>query len=115
LNGILSWLSGPTEIKTKDNSPAPKKYLLEQNYPNPFNPVTKIKFHLPKEEFVTLSIYNLMGQKIKELVAEKLHPGIYEKSWDGTNVLGVHVASGIYLYKFNSGSFSSTKKLILAK
>ncbi len=115
LSYILTWLSGSTEIKIIDNATIPEKYLLEQNFPNPFNPATQIKFHLPKEEFVTLSIYNLMGQKIKDLIAEKLPPGIYEKSWDGTSDLGDQLASGIYLLKLKSGSFSSVKKLILAK
>jgi hypothetical protein len=55
------------------------EFILEQNNPNPFNPITKIKSRLPKENFATLSIYNLMGQIIKKLMSEKLQAGIYEK------------------------------------
>jgi aminopeptidase N len=115
LNQIFNWFSGETDVKKYVSTVIPKEFNLEQNYPNPFNPITKIKFHLPKENFITLSIYNLMGQIIKKLMSEKLQPGIYEKFWDGTNNNGEKVASGIYIYKLKSDSYSSAKKLILTK
>ena len=90
-------------------------YLLEQNYPNPFNPVTKIKFNIKKEyrsqeSEVKLSIYDILGRKIEDLVNEKLQPGSYEVTFDGSNL-----ASGIYFYKLTSGEFSETKRMILLK
>ncbi|MBC8185075.1 T9SS type A sorting domain-containing protein [candidate division KSB1 bacterium] len=115
LNRIFNWFSRETNVKKPASISTPEKYLLEQNYPNPFNPITKIKFHLPKEGFISLSIYNLMGQKIKNLVEKKLPFGIYEKIWDGTNSAGKKVASGIYIYKLKTGSYSCSKKLILTK
>jgi len=112
---IFNWFSGTMGIKLPKSTLTPKKYLLEQNYPNPFNPVTKIKFHLPKEGNVELSIYNLMGQKIKDLVNEKIQPGIYEKIWNGTNWSGEKAASGIYVYTLKTNSYSCSKKLIMVK
>jgi len=90
-------------------------YLLEQNYPNPFNAKTKIKFNIKKEyrsqeSEVKLSIYDILGRKIEDLVNEKLQPGSYEVTFDGSNL-----ASGIYFYKLTSGEFSETKRMILLK
>jgi len=115
LSKIFIWFSGETDIKLLDSNLLPKKYLLAQNYPNPFNPVTKIQFMLPKENYVTLSIYNLRGQKIKDLVSERVQPGIYEKIWDGTDFSGNKVSSGMYIYKLKSNSYSCSKKLLMLK
>lgn len=97
LGGIQTW-----EI--------PNYYSLSQNYPNPFNPVTTIKYGIPKSGNVTLKIYDLLGREVRTLVNEKKDPGVYSVEFDGTNL-----ASGIYLYKIESGSFSAVKKLMLVK
>jgi len=115
LNRIINWLSTATEVKQLEYNNVPKEYKLEQNYPNPFNPTTKIKFQLPKEDHVVLTIYNMKGQKIKTLIASKQSAGFYEVVWDGTNRFGSQVASGLYVYRLLTNGFASSKKLILLK
>jgi len=88
----------------------PHEYSLSQNYPNPFNPSTTIEFSIPKSEFVTLKIYNLLGQEVATLVSDKLTPGEYKYTWDASQL-----ASGVYIYKLETDNFNSTKKLILLK
>ncbi len=88
----------------------PNSFSLSQNYPNPFNPKTNIKFALPKNSFVTLIIYDVLGREVETFVNEQLQPGTYEVDWDATNY-----PSGIYYYKLNAGSYSKTKKMVLIK
>lgn len=112
---IMKWFSSTVGIKQPVITTAPQKYQLQQNYPNPFNPVTRIKFHLPETDHVELSIFNLRGQKIKELVNEDFQPGIYESIWNGTDNSDNRVASGVYIYKLKTESYTCSKKLILIK
>ncbi|MFH1942149.1 MAG: S8 family serine peptidase [bacterium] len=79
----------------------PEHFSLEQNYPNPFNPTTEIKFALPENGHVTLSIFNVMGQKIRILVDEQKLAGYHSVIWNGMDDLGKKVFSGIYLYRIN--------------
>ena len=88
----------------------PSSYQLSQNYPNPFNPATVIEFTIPKEDHVTLKVYNMMGQEVETLVDEQMPQGRYKKSFDASRL-----ASGIYLYKIEAGSFSQVKKMTLLK
>lgn len=92
------------------SSGVPDKYSLEQNYPNPFNPQTKIKFALPKDEFVKISIFDMTGRVVANIVNEKLTAGSYEADFNGSNF-----ASGTYFYKIEAGNFVETKKMILVK
>ena len=85
-------------------------FRLFQNYPNPFNPGTIIRYDIPKEAFVSIKLYDLLGKEIKTLVEENLHAGSYSYNLDGSKL-----PSGIYFYKIIAGSFSSTKKMILLK
>mgnify|MGYP001232991240 FL=1 len=96
-------------------SQIPSTYALHQNYPNPFNPKTEIRFDIIEESDVKLTIYNLMGQKIKDLKSERMIPGFHAVSWNGTNSLGAPVASGMYLYKLSTETFQSTKKMLFLK
>ena len=89
---------------------APIEFTLEQNYPNPFNPSTVIKYSIPENGFVTLVVYNLLGEKVASLVNGVQEAGRYEISFDASNL-----ASGIYVYSLKSGSFSSVKKMLLMK
>jgi immune inhibitor A len=100
----------------------PQSFVLDQNYPNPFNPVTIITYTLRTAGEVgaplprtNLSIYNVLGQKVKTLVDQVQIPGTYEVTWDGTDRLGRPVASGIYFYRLERGNDSQTKKMILVK
>ncbi len=88
----------------------PTEFKLFNNYPNPFNPSTIIKFSLPKAEFVTLKIYNLLGQELSTLVSEKINSGKYQYNWNAGSL-----ASGVYLYRLQAGEYVKTKKLILVR
>jgi hypothetical protein len=91
-------------------------YSLSQNYPNPYNPSTSIKYYIPFSSFVTLSVYNLLGDKIKTLLNEIQPSGSYEKTFNASGI-----ASGIYFYTFeavsadNKYSYKNTRKMILLK
>ena len=87
-----------------------KEFKLKQNYPNPFNPSTTIEFTLPKTEWVTLNIYDLLGQKVSGLVADKLNSGFYRYSWQPGNL-----PSGIYYYRLQAGSFEQVRKMVFLK
>ncbi len=90
---------------------SPTVYALEQNYPNPFNPATTIKFSLPEASTsVKLTIYNVVGQKVTDLVNSKLDAGNYSYNWDAGNM-----ASGMYIYQIVTENFVSTKKMMLLK
>lgn len=96
-----------------------KTFALKSNYPNPFNPTTTIRYQVAKESKVTLTIYNLLGQKVKTLVNEKVAAGDYHVVWDGSNNNGERVGSGIYFLKMVAQSdetrFVETQKLMLMK
>jgi len=91
--------------------------ILNDNYPNPFNPSTTISYNLAEDSNVELTIYNLKGQKVKQLVSSnQLSAGQHSVEWNGTDDAGKNVSSGIYLYKLKAGDkYTSTKKMILLK
>ena len=91
----------------------PESYYVEQNYPNPFNPETTLRFQLPSESKVVLTIYNMMGQEIITLINGLLSAGYHSILWNGRDVQGKEVPSGVYLYQFRAGGYSVTKKMIL--
>ena len=88
----------------------PKKFDLKQNYPNPFNPITKISFDLPEDVNVSLTIYDLKGSKVKELLNGKKPAGYYEISFDGSNL-----SSGIYIVILKTNNQNASKRMILLK
>lgn len=93
----------------------PKEFRLAQNYPNPFNPETTIRFDLPNAVNVTLEVYNILGQRVCTLLAQKMEPGYHAVMWDGADDYGVRVGSGVYYFRINAGSFSDVKKMALVK
>jgi flagellar hook assembly protein FlgD len=93
----------------------PTKYALEQNYPNPFNPTTTIRYAIPDDGLVTLKVYNIAGQEVATLVNEVKKAGKYEVTFDSKNTVGASLASGVYLYRVQAGSFSEVKKMVLLK
>ena len=88
----------------------PDKYELSQNYPNPFNPSTKINFSLPKQGFVTLKIYDMLGKEVAELVSEVKPAGVYAVDFNASAL-----ASGVYFYRIQSLDFVETKRMMLIK
>ncbi len=93
----------------------PERSSLSQNHPNPFNQSTEIKFALRRSGFVTLSIYDILGRKVKTLVSEHLSAGYKFVLWEGKGDSGKDVASGIYFYQIKIGDFTETKRLVLLK
>ena len=88
----------------------PDQFALEQNFPNPFNPATTIRFSIPIEVQVNLSVYNILGEKVRELKNEVMKPGYFEVKFDASTI-----ASGVYFYRLKAGEFIQTKKMILLK
>jgi acid phosphatase len=104
------WIT-TTDVKSNNyHTGIPKNFRLFQNYPNPFNPSTIIKYDLPKEEIVSLKVYNILGKEVKTLVNEFENAGTYNISFNASEL-----PSGIYFYRFISGNFTQVKKLILLK
>ncbi len=99
----------PVSVERIDNL-LPSDYQLEQNYPNPFNPSTKIRYSIPEHSSVTLKVFNLLGEEIETLVNTEQSAGVYEATFDASNL-----SSGIYFYTLQTDNFSSSKKMILIK
>ncbi len=93
----------------------PETFGLFQNYPNPFNTDTEIRYQLPQVAHITLRIVNLMGQEVRTLVDREQSPGVHAVRWDGKDAKGQDLASGIYIYRFEAGSFVASKKLVLIR
>ena len=93
----------------------PNTFRLNQNYPNPFNPTTNLSYELSADSYVTITVYDLLGNMVRNLVSEYQSSGIKSVQWDATNEQGQSVAAGVYLYRIESGSFTNTKKMILLK
>jgi len=99
----------------------PVAYRLYQNYPNPFNPATTIKYELPVQSTVTLTIYTILGQKVKTLVNGVEDAGVKQVQWDGRNERGLGVATGVYFYRLEAravsgnASFTQVKKMLVLR
>ncbi|MCI0693320.1 DNRLRE domain-containing protein [candidate division KSB1 bacterium] len=108
-------------VAVKDNSSGqPAAFALHENFPNPFtastlNSATVIRYELPRSEKVSLAIYNLLGEKIRTLVNAPESAGSKQVIWNGANDDGVKVASGIYIYRIEAGTFTATRKLTFIK
>lgn len=101
----------PIDAPVFTNNEIPVDFELHQNYPNPFNPKTEINFDLPTNTFVTVKIYNLLGEEIALLVKnEYKNAGRYAVIFDGSNL-----ASGLYFYSIKAGSYKDVKKMVLIK
>ncbi|HEY5535566.1 MAG TPA: M20/M25/M40 family metallo-hydrolase [Ignavibacteria bacterium] len=102
-------LSPVTGIVGNENG-IPKSFELKQNYPNPFNPVTKINYAVPRAEFVTIKIFDILGREVSTLINGKLEAGFYTFDFDASSL-----SSGVYLYKMNAGSFEKTMRMVVVK
>ena len=104
-----------TDVKQNESSATIQGFSLSQNYPNPFNPQTQISFSLPTRTSVNLVVYNVFGQKVRELVNAVLPSGSYTVTWDGTNEQGIKLASGTYFCRLQAGDNASLSKMVLIK
>jgi hypothetical protein len=104
---------GPIQISISDDSP--RKLTLSQNYPNPFNPATTIRFALPRETSVNLSVYDIKGRQVVTLVDRVLPKSFAEVAWDGTDAQKNPVNSGVYFYRLKAGKKTLTKKMVVLK
>lgn len=93
-----------------NNGEIPTSFKLYNNFPNPFNPSTTIKYDVPNNSFVKITIYDILGKEITKLINEQMSAGRYESKWDASNY-----SSGTYLYKFESNDFVDIKKMVLIK
>jgi hypothetical protein len=110
----LQW----NQNRTDPSLAIPTEYALFQNYPNPFNPATTLRYALPQgfSGRVVLTLYDLMGQEVKQLLDEMQEPGYYRVVWDGTDNLGQGVASGVYFYRLRAGDrFLAVKKMLFVR
>ncbi|MBK9097976.1 MAG: carboxypeptidase regulatory-like domain-containing protein [bacterium] len=105
----------PVGVEGDNEGTLPITFDLKQNYPNPFNPSTVISYQIPQSEFVTLEIYNSLGEKVKTLVNEIQENGYYQVQWDGKNNAGSQLSSGIYLYRLSAGNYVNVMKMVLLR
>jgi len=101
-----------TDVKSENDRPS--EFYLGQNYPNPFNPITKIKFQIPEFGFVSLKVFDVLGNEVATLVNEERPAGIYEVEFNPASSIK-HPASGIYFYQLKTGKFITTKKMLLLR
>jgi len=107
---IILKVANTTLVSVEDGEQLPLEFKLEQNYPNPFNPSTTIKFNIPEQEFVTLKIYDVMGNEVAVLLNEEKEAGSHSIEFDASRI-----ASGTYFYKLQAGNNIETRKMILLK
>ena len=93
----------------------PQAFNLYNNYPNPFNPVTTLRYDIPENSHVTITIYDMLGRQVKTLINQTQDAGYKSLIWDATNDYGKPVSAGIYLYQIQAGEYISTKKMVLLK
>jgi hypothetical protein len=113
---ILEFIGGTgVEEKLSAAGELPRTYFLSQNYPNPFNACTEIRYKIPEAGHVSLKIFNALGQEIKILVDTHQEAGGYRAIWDGCDVNGREMASGLYFCRLKVGGFSKTVKMALLR
>ena len=91
------------------------QFTLHQNYPNPFNPVTTLRYDLPENGNVNITIYDMLGRQVKALINQNQYAGYRSVVWNATNNYGEPVSAGIYLYQIQAGEYMQTKKMVLLK
>ena len=107
---VLTFFEGTVSLEETNEGIQPNSFAVSQNYPNPFNPTTSIEYSVAGNEYVSLRVYDMLGNEISTLVNEVKSPGSYKVSFDGSNL-----SSGVYFYHFNAGNYSSINKMILLK
>jgi hypothetical protein len=114
------WLTSPPLGKLAppqavEPATLPADFLLGQNYPNPFNPSTVVQFSLAAPSRVAVSVFNILGQVVRELADREFPPGQHQLIWDGTDAIGRPVTSGIYFYRLVTEGHVESRKMVLLK
>jgi hypothetical protein len=114
---IAQWIDeGALEVQLSIiDETLPVTYNLQNAYPNPFNPVTTLQYDLPEDAMVNITIYDMMGRVMSNLVSSQQNAGYKSTQWDATNNIGQPVSAGLYLYTIQAGEFRQTKKMVLLK
>ena len=107
--------TGSNVSTVNENILMPNQFRVYDAYPNPFNPVTTLRYQLPEANMVTVTIYDMAGREVKNLIDQQQGQGLHNIQWNGTNNLGKAVSAGIYLYQVQSGMYNQTNKMILLK
>ena len=107
-------IKSPTAVEDESDD-LPVSYNLSQNYPNPFNPSTSIEFDLPRRSNVKISVYNLLGQEVSQLVDQEFSAGNHRIYWDGSTDSGQRASTGVYFYRIEAEGYVETKKMLLLK
>lgn len=110
MSRIVDWLLEGVMVSVDNDEFGVYTYSLDQNYPNPFNPSTKIKYSLERESDVNITVYDVMGREVADLLNERKPAGVYEVDFDASQL-----SSGVYIYKITAGDFVSSRKMILMK
>ena len=111
----LFWVGGEDNVSLSESTSLPDKFMLHHNYPNPFNPLTRIRYYIPENGLVNIMVYDMLGNKVNQLVNKIQISGYNSVIWDATNNQGNPVSAGVYLYSIEAGNFRQTKKMILLK
>ena len=104
-----------TAVREYTGTSLPTEFALSQNYPNPFNPTTTIDFKVASAANVNISVFNVLGQRVRNLVDQDLAAGSYSTTWDGRDDSSQPLASGVYFYRLQSGSYVESRKMTLLK
>jgi len=108
-------IDGANALRTYLEGLLPDEFSLRQNYPNPFNPITTLRYDLPENSYVNVTVYDMLGRKVKTLINQTQDAGYRSVIWDATNDYGKPISAGIYLYQIQAGGYTSTKKMVLLK
>jgi hypothetical protein len=103
------------DVPHSDNNLFPSSPVLKQNYPNPFNPSTTIEYTLQSRSNVTITLFDILGRKVKTIFDQTMPVGKHSVTWDGTDIDNNMVATGVYFYRIKAGDFVETKKMLLLK
>ena len=110
-----SFVLSRVELWVDEGLSIPEVFALHQNYPNPFNTITTLRYDLPENSYVNVTIYDMLGREIRTLVNSTQDAGFKSVIWNATNDYGKPVSAGVYLYQIRAGEFVQTKKMVLLK
>jgi len=115
LNEEIRTYINSNHLFVNDNNILPNNIILKQNYPNPFNPITTLGYELLQDSYVNITIYDMLGNVVNNLVNANQSSGYKSVQWNATNNVGKSVSAGVYLYSIEAGVFRQTKKMVLLK